>query len=305
MNRATAGPSVGIRVRTHAKVNLFLRVVGRRPDGYHEIESVFHGISLADDLHVRPSEGDDVEVEMHIENGSTVHAPEREENLAYLAARALTEKGVRASGVRIDIVKRIPIAAGLGGGSGNAAGVLTALNELWTAGLGDDDLNELGASVGSDVPYCLMGGTMLVTGRGDNLTPLPSPRDLHFVLGISDDPLFTRDVYERWDDLGISSDAGSASMTLALGGGEPGEVAQLLHNDLEPAAFSLRPELEELKKVISTAGALGAGLTGSGPTLFGIAQDEEHARDIASKIEDRFDHVEIARSSRRCVERLD
>jgi len=291
-------------MRTHAKVNLFLRVVGRRADGYHEIESVFHGISLADDLHVRPTDGDDVEVDMHIERGPTTRVPEREDNLAYLAARALVARGAPASGVRIDIVKRIPMAAGLGGGSGNAAGVLTALNELWTAGLGENDLNELGASVGSDVPYCLMGGTMLVTGRGDNLTPLPSPRDLHFVLGISNEPLFTRDVYERWDELAISSDAGSAAMALALGGGDPRDVAQLLHNDLEPAAFSLRPELEELKKVICTAGACGAGLTGSGPTLFGIASDEEHARDVAGKIEDRFDAVEIARSSRRCVERL-
>lgn len=305
MKTTSAGPSTGIRLRTHAKVNLFLRVVGRRPDGYHEIESIFHGISLADELNVLPSEGHEVNVDMRIGSGPRVQVPEREANLAFLAARALADRGITASGVDIEIVKNIPIGAGLGGGSGNAAGVLVALNELWGAGLGDDDLNALGASVGSDVPYCLMGGTILVTGRGDNLTPLPSPRDLHFVLGISDEPLFTKDVYERWDDLGISSEAGSAAMTLALGGGDPYEVAQLLHNDLEPAAFSLRPELEELKKVICSAGAVGAGLTGSGPTLFGIATDEAHARDVAAKIEDRFDHVEVAISTQRCVERSD
>ncbi|MBW3594363.1 MAG: 4-(cytidine 5'-diphospho)-2-C-methyl-D-erythritol kinase [Actinobacteria bacterium] len=305
MKITTAGSSLGIRIRTHAKVNLFLRVVGRRRDGYHEIESIFHGISLADDVDVRVVEGNEVEVEMHIARGPTSDAPQRETNLAYLAARALVDRGVTATGVHINIAKKIPIGAGLGGGSGNAAGVLVALNELWRAGLGDDDLNELGASVGSDVPYCLMGGTILVTGRGDKLTPLPSPRDLHFVLGISDQPLYTKDVYARWDELGAASDAGSAPITLALGGGDPREVAQLLHNDLEPAAFSLRPELEELKKVISSAGALGAGLTGSGPTLFGLASDAEHARDIAAKIEDRFDHVEIAHSTQHCVERSD
>jgi len=301
----TTDAGVAIRLRTHAKVNLFLRVVGRRPDGYHEIESIFHGISLADDLTVRPTQGDEVEVDMTIPRGSEHGAPQRESNLAYLAAAALGERGATRSGVSIDIVKNIPIGAGLGGGSGNAAGVLVALNELWGAGFGNDDLNLLGASVGSDVPYCLMGGTMLVTGRGDKLTPLPSPRDLQFVLGISDQPLLTRDVYAHWDELGASSGAGSASMTLALGGGDPHEVAQLLHNDLEPAAFSLRPELEELKKVISTAGALGAGLTGSGPTLFGIAADAAHARDIAAKIEDRFDRVEVAFSTSQCVERAD
>ena len=305
MKTTAKGASLGIRLRTHAKVNLFLRVVGRRPDGYHEIESIFHGISLADAVHVVPTEGHDVNVDMRIERGPEAQVPEREANLAFLAARALEGRGVTASGVDIEILKHIPIGAGLGGGSGNAAGVLVALNELWEAGLADDDLNTLGASVGSDVPYCLMGGTMLVTGRGDNLTPLPSPRDLHFVLGISKEPLFTKDVYARWDELGISSEAGSASMTLALGGGDPYEVAQLLHNDLEPAAFSLRPELEELKKVICTAGAHGAGLTGSGPTLFGVVDDEEDARDVAAKIEDRFDHVEIATSTHRCVERSD
>lgn len=305
MKSTVADPSLGIRVRTHAKLNLFLRVVGRRPDGYHEIESIFHGISLGDDLELRVADGDDVDVEMHVAQGPTGAVPERENNLAYLAARALADKGVTSTGVRIDIYKRIPIGAGLGGGSGNAAGVLVALNELWGAGIGNDDLNLLGASIGSDVPYCLVGGTVLVTGRGESLTSLPSPSDLHFVLGISNEPLFTKDVYERWDRLGAASDAGGAPMTLALGSGDPEEVGQLLHNDLEPAAFSLRPELEELKKVISSAGALGAGLTGSGPTLFGIASNADHARDIASKIEDRFDHVEVARSTARCVERLD
>ena len=305
MKSTTAGPAVSIRLRTHAKLNLFLRVVGRRPDGYHEIESIFHGISLADDIEVRQVDGAEIEVEMNVPRGLTVEQPKLEDNLAYLAARALVDGGVSSSGVFIRIDKRIPIGAGLGGGSGNAAGVLVALNELWDGGLIDDDLNSIGASVGSDVPYCLAGGTMLATARGEKLTSLPSPRDLHFVLGVSDVPLLTKDVYARWDELDTKSETGSAPMTLALGSGDPTEVGPLLHNDLEPAAFSLRPELEELKKVISSAGALGAGLTGSGPTLFGIARDSEHAGDIAAKIEDRFDHVEVVHSSQRCVELLD
>ena len=305
MKSAATDPSLGIRLRTHAKLNLFLRVVGRRPDGYHEIESIFHGISLADDLELRAVDGDDIKVEMHVAHGPTAAVPQREKNLAYLAASALRGRGTSELGVRIDINKRIPIGAGLGGGSGNAAGVLVALNELWRAEIANDDLQTVGASVGSDVPYCLVGGTVLVTGRGESLTSLASPSDLHFVLGISDEPLFTKDVYDRWDELGIASDSGSAPMTLALGAGDPREVGQLLHNDLEAAAFSLRPELEELKKVISSAGALGTGLTGSGPTLFGIASNAQQARDMAAKIEDRFDHVEIGHSTARCVERLD
>lgn len=304
MTSTTTGRSVGIRLRTHAKINLFLRVIGRRPDGYHEIESIFHGVSLSDRIHLRPTGGSDINVVMH-SDGPRSEEIELENNLAYLAARSLLERGVTGAGLHIEIDKRIPIAAGLGGGSGNAAGVLIALNELWGAGLGSEDLNAVAASVGSDVPYCLVGGTMLATARGEKLTSLPSPTDLHFVLGISEEPLFTRDVYERWDELGSGPGEGSASMTLALGTGDPREVGQLLHNDLEAAAFSLRPELEELKKVISSAGALGAAVTGSGPTLFGLASDAEHARDIAAKIEDRFDRVEVADTAQRCVELLD
>lgn len=305
MTSTTAGPSLRISLRTYAKLNLFLRVVGRRPDGYHEIESIFHGVSLADELGLQVIDGSDVEVEMQMPRGYKGGAPKLEENLAYLAARALIERGATAAGVRILITKSIPVGAGLGGGSGNAAGVLVALNELWGVGFGSEDLNSVGASVGSDVPYCLVGGTMLATARGEHLSSLPSPHDLHFVLGISDVPLFTKDVYERWDELGGESEAGSAPLALALGAGDPTEVGPLLHNDLEPAAFSLRPELEELKKVILGAGALGASLTGSGPTLFGIAADADHARDIAGKMEDRFARVEVVRSKQQCVERLD
>ena len=305
MKSTTAGSSVGIRVRTHAKLNLFLRVIGRRPDGYHEIESIFHGVSLADELDIRRTDGDGVEVVMHGGSGSRLEEIELEDNLAYLAARSLIERGVTATGLRIEIHKSIPVGGGLGGGSSNAAGVLVALNEMWGAGLGSEDLNAVGASVGSDVPYCLVGGTMLATARGEKLTSLPSPADLHVVLGISDTPLLTKDVYERWDHLGAEPGEGSSSMTLALGTGDPAEVGQLLHNDLEPAAFSLRPELEESRHAFTDAGALGAALTGSGPTLYGIARDAEHAAEIAAKVEKRFDRVEIAHTAQRCVERLD
>lgn len=305
MTSTTAGRSVGIRVRTHAKLNLFLRVIGRRPDGYHEIESIFHGVSLADEMYIRPTDDEGVRIEMHGASGPVSEEIDLESNLAYLAARSLIERGVKPTGLRIDIHKSIPIAGGLGGGSSNAAGVLVALNELWGAGLGSEDLNAVGASVGSDVPYCLVGGTMLATARGEKLTSLPSPAEVHFVLGITNTPLLTKDVYDRWDELGAEPGDGSASMTLALGAGDPREVGQLLYNDLEPAAFSLRPELQDSKDAISNAGALGAALTGSGPTLFGLAFDAEHAREIASRIEDRFDRVEIAHTAVRCVERLD
>lgn len=299
----SAVPGTRVRFRTHAKLNLFLRVLGRRPDGFHEIESVFHGIDLADEIAIEAQAASQIDVDMEIVDGPSVSIPTLEKNLAYAAASALAHKAV--TGVRIDIKKRIPIGAGLGGGSGNAAGVLVALNEMWRSGLGPDDLNEVAASVGSDVAYCITGGTMLATARGEKLSSLPSPAGMWFVLGVSFEPLMTGDVYERWDDVGSKSHVGVAPLTLALGSGDPAEVGSLLHNDLEAPAFAIRPELEEAKKTMAGAGALGTAMTGSGPTIYGLARDAEHAREIAARVEGRFDAVLVTSSASRCIEFLD
>jgi 4-diphosphocytidyl-2-C-methyl-D-erythritol kinase len=220
------------------------------------------------------------------------------------AAQHLLEQGARNEGVAIEIVKRIPIGAGLGGGSGNAAGVLVALNELWKTELNRDGLLDVAGRVGSDVPYCISGGTALATARGESLTPLPAPATLWFVLGISHDPLLTRDVYGVWEPDGAAEPVGSAEMTLALGGSDVAEVATLLYNDLERPAFKLRPELEGKKEALVEAGALGAAMSGSGPTLFGIASDEAHARAVAARVEDDFDKVVVTWSRAECIERL-
>lgn len=279
--------------------------MGRRPDGYHELESIFHGIGLADDLEVRPTSSGEVEVDMQLDDGLSGEIPAPKENLVAIAADRLVERGGHNVGIEIKITKRIPMGAGLGGGSGNAAGILVALNELWEMNLDMDDLNEVAGGIGSDVPYCLSGGTALATARGENLTPLPSPESMHFVLGISNEPLWTRDVYRAWDELALFEDVSSASMTLALGSGDAQEVALLLHNDLEPAAFSLRPGLAEKKDAMREAGALGAGMSGSGPTIFGIASDVSHAEAIAARIDDGFDRVLVVGSTSQCVERLE
>ena len=291
-----------MRVRTYAKLNLFLRVLGRRPDGYHEIESVFHGIDLADELNVRPTQDAEIHVEMRFDQDVVGHVPPVEENIAYTAAAALRRHTGGREGAVISIVKRIPAGAGLGGGSANAAGVLRALNDAWGTGVSTDRRIELAASVGSDVPYCLSGGTALVTGRGEILTPLPATPTLHFILGMSSEPLSTRDVYERFDDVGVGAEVHSAPMTLALGGGSLREVGSLLHNDLETAAFSLRPALADGKERLIEAGALAAGMTGSGPTLFGIVEDEEHGRRVAASLDRSFERIVPARSHAICVE---
>ena len=294
-----------IRMRTHAKVNLFLRVLGVRPDGYHEVETILHGIKLSDEILVETTDSGRLDLDMRFADGLPGELPKPEDNVVSLVARLLVERGALNEGLRVRMTKSIPIGAGLGGGSGNAAGALVALNELWEAGIGPDELLVLAGAVGADVPFCISGGTALATGRGDEVTPLPAPEDLWFVLGMSNEPLYTRDVYERWAPAEDSVAASSAPMTLALGGGDTAEIASLLHNDLEPAVFELRPELEEKKSALVEAGALGALVTGSGPTVFGITGSAEEAHHLAARVGDHFDRVLVVESQPACIERFD
>ncbi len=293
-----------MRLRTNAKLNLFLRVAGRRSDGYHELESIFHGVGLGDDIEIEPTSTGEVHVEMTLSDELRGEIPPSAENLASRAAEQLVALGAVNKGLSIRIHKRIPLAAGLGGGSGNAAGIIIALNELWRMDLDEAAVLKAAATVGSDVPYCLSGGTALAMKRGEQLTPLPVPTEMFFVLGISFEPLFTKEVYDRFDTVGSEKEAGSAPMTFALGSGDLDEIASLLHNDLEPAAFSLRPGLESKKEALLRTGAVGASMTGSGPTMFGLATDIGHARSVADDVADEFDLVTVVSSAARCVERL-
>jgi 4-diphosphocytidyl-2-C-methyl-D-erythritol kinase len=294
-----------MRIRTNAKVNLFLHVMGLRRDGYHELETVLHGVKLADDIAITPLDEPVVRVDMRLDRDVHGDVPAEEQNIAYLAARGLAASGETERGARIDILKRIPIAAGLGGGSGNAAGILVILNEMWGLDLDRRQLLELAGTIGSDVPYCIGGGTALAKARGEKLTRIPGPDEMWFVLGVSDRQLNTADVYATWDESPAPTDVGSAPMTMALGGGDAAEIASLLHNDLEPIAFKLRPELADKKEALSRAGSLGTSLSGSGPTLFGVAADENHAATIAAGVQDVFDRVVVVRSQPECIERLD
>ncbi len=292
-------------MRTYAKVNLFLRVQGSRPDGYHEIETILHGIGLADDIEVVATSTGEVEIEMALADHLRGEMPRQEENVIWRAAEVLFQRGARNEGVLVRINKRIPIGAGLGGGSGNAAGALVAFNELWGVGLDNDALLRSAGALGADVPYCIAGGTALATARGDELTPLPAPDSLWFVLGISYEPLYTRDIYELWEALGAGPEVKSAPMTLALGGGDPSEIASLLHNDLESVVVRLRPELLSKKEAMMRAGALGCCISGSGPTVFAIARDEAHATQIADAVTADFDQVLVSSSSSVCIERVE
>ena len=296
---------LSIRMRTNAKINLFLRVLGARNDGYHEIETILHGINLYDDIEVDVTSEGSTQVDMKFADGLHGELPGEKDNVVSHVIDLLIRRGALNEGLKISLTKRIPIGAGLGGGSGNAAGVLVALNELWKLDIEPDELNVLAGEIGSDVPYCVGGGTALATSRGEELTPLPAPDDMNFVLGISHEPLFTRDVYTRWKATEQGPIVGSAPMTLALGGQDVAEIAPLVYNELEPTVFELRPELEAKKQAFLDAGALGASVTGSGPTIFALARDEAHAREVAGAVDGLFDRTLVVRSQSECIERLD
>ncbi|MFN2489718.1 MAG: 4-(cytidine 5'-diphospho)-2-C-methyl-D-erythritol kinase [Actinomycetota bacterium] len=294
-----------IHVRTNAKINLFLRVVGARPDGLHEIETVFHCVGLADELEVSANEEGGFSLEVVVDARTGDHLPSPEENLVARAAEALAWRARVRTEAAIRLVKRIPVGAGLAGGSGNAAGALHALNELWGADLDAAALAEVGAGLGSDVPFCLAGGTVLAGGRGDELTPLPPPATLWFVLGMSLRPLPTRDVYRAFDELGSAATEEAARLVAALARGDVAAIAAALHNDLEAPAIALRPGLAADKAALLDSGALGACVAGSGPTLFGLVPDEGAGVMLARSVEDRFDRVEVVSSRALCVERAD
>lgn len=291
-----------VRLTTGAKINLFLRVLGRRADGFHELESIFHTLDLVDHLEISPLPGGKLEVDIDSDRLAGEELPSFEDNIVTAAARRLQELAPGRPGAAIRIHKRIPVAGGMGGGSSNAAGALLALDRLWGLDLDRTTLLEVGAELGSDVPYCLDAeGTALVGGRGESVTRLPGPpAPLSFVLGISDEPLLTAEVYAAVTD--PSPDGPSAApVTLALGQGDLGELAQLLHNDLETPALALRPRLQDDKEALLAAGCLGAVVTGSGPTVAGLARDAGHANDIAERVRARFDRVVVAASARSCV----
>lgn len=284
----------GLRLRTNAKINLYLGVLGRRRDGYHELETIYHGISLADELTLQPSPAD-ITVEMRGE--AIVGEIPAHENLVFTAAGALRELAGVKSGAHIEVCKRIPIGAGLGGGSADAAGSLVGLRSLWEIAIGDDELLALAAELGSDVSFCIRGGTAAATGRGEHLTPLPAPATLWFVLGISTLPLATAEVYELWTPDTSTGAAGRAPMARALESGDVGEVAARLHNDLERCACKLRPELAGKKAALLDAGARGCLVSGSGPTVFGICGSAADARRVAARARSSFDRIEIVSSA--------
>jgi 4-diphosphocytidyl-2-C-methyl-D-erythritol kinase len=278
----------GITVRVPAKLNLQLAVGPPRADGYHDLVTVFHAVSLFDLVTVEPAARDGVTVT----GEGADRVPAGQDNLALRAIAALRaavpDRG--AGAVHVTIAKRIPVAAGLAGGSADAAAALVACNELWAAGLTHQRLGGIAAAVGSDVAFALLGGTAVGRGRGEQLTPALAPAtQYHWVLAFADGQLATPAVYAALDRLRESRPAGraeaepdlDAGLMSALRSGHAVQVGQRLSNDLQAAAVSLFPALRKTLNAGLELGALGALVAGSGPTCFFLAANAERALELA------------------------
>jgi 4-diphosphocytidyl-2-C-methyl-D-erythritol kinase len=272
-----------LTIEARAKINLALDVLHKRDDGYHEVQMVMQTIALADRISL--SEADqDISVSTNIAGLDCGPS-----NLAFRAAALLRDKYNVDRGVNIILDKKIPMAAGLAGGSADAAAVLKGLNELWNLGINIDELKILGATLGSDVPFCLTGGTMLATGRGECLDKLPSLPHCWVVLAKPPISLSTAWVYGRYKPGNVSFHPDIKGMLDCLAKQNLQGVAARLGNVLESVSAAAYPVIAELKKWMQEYGAMASLMSGSGPTVFALAAQEGTARRIASAMENWAD----------------
>ncbi len=273
-----------ITVRAPAKVNLHLAVGGVRPDGYHELVTVFQALSLGDE--VAMARADTLSLRVSGEGAGVVPTDRR--NLVWKAAQLLARKAQRPAGAEITLSKGIPVAGGMAGGSADAAATLLGLSALWGLELSRDELMMLAAQLGSDVPFALHGATALGTGRGEQLLTVLSRNTFHWALALASKGLATPAVYSELDRLRAGGDpprAGSVQPLMhALAAGDPLALAPLLANDLQAPALSLRPELRRTLRAGTAAGALAGIVSGSGPTCAFLCADADAAVRVSAEL---------------------
>jgi 4-diphosphocytidyl-2-C-methyl-D-erythritol kinase len=275
-------PIERVTVRAPAKINLHLSVGRLRSDGFHELTTVFQAIGLYDEVDAVRAEA--LSVTVTGEGADAV--PLDATNLAARAVDLLAAETGRKSEVALTIRKGIPVAGGCAGGSADAAAALVACDALWGTDMSRDHLSVLGARLGSDVPFALHGGTALGTGRGERLTPVLGHGSYSWVLALAEGGLSTPDVYAELDrqrDSGPVGVVGDASAVLtALRGGDPVALGRALANDLQPPAVALCPPLQQVLRTGTDLGALGAMVSGSGPTVAFLARNDDHAAALAA-----------------------
>ncbi|TSB45067.1 4-(cytidine 5'-diphospho)-2-C-methyl-D-erythritol kinase [Alkalicoccobacillus porphyridii] len=285
-------------VKAPAKINLSLDVLGKREDGYHEVEMIMTTVDLADRIDLTELPHPQITVEV-----SEGYVPSDHRNLAWQAGHLLqTRFGVK-KGAHIYITKRIPVAAGLAGGSSDAAATLRGLNELWGLDLSLDELAKLGSEIGSDVPFCVYGGTAIATGRGEIIEHIDAPPPFWVILAKPPTGVSTADIY-RGLQLDAVTHPDTPKMVEAIRAQDFKQICSQLHNVLESVTLGLYPEVANIKNQMQKFGADGVLMSGSGPTVFGLIEKESRVNQIYNGLrgfcEDVF-AVRVIRSANTCL----
>lgn len=262
-----------IKLKAMAKINLALDVVRRREDGYHEVRMIMQTVNLFDELTFIKVRDSGIRISANLDD-----IPVNEDNLIYKAAKLLMDEFDVSEGIEISLVKRIPVAAGMAGGSTDAASTLVAVNELFELGLSRRQLMERAVKIGADVPYCIMGGTVLSEGIGEVLTPIAPAPKCRLLIAKPPISVSTKFVYQNLKLDESIKHPDIDRMIEAVNGGDIKEVSQLLGNILESVTTVHYPVIEEIKDFMKDHGALGALMSGSGPTVFGVFDDEISAK---------------------------
>ena len=275
-----------------AKINLTLDVLGKRADGYHDLQSVMQTVSIRDDVEIDIGTGEEWTLACSADG-----IPTDRTNLAWKAAKVFCEALKKdPDGLEIRITKRIPSGAGLGGGSADAAAVLRALNRYYEEPLSVMALAELGAEIGSDVPFCVLCGTAMVEGRGERLRKLPDMPECVFVVCKPDFSVSTPELYQKIDTVAIADRPNNQAMESALLAGDLGKVAENVCNVFDPVVTSEHLELNYIKSIFHSYGALAQQMTGSGSAVFAIMDSFEYAAVACNMLKDNYPQVFIAKA---------
>ena len=271
-----------MELKALGKINLGLDVLGRRENGYHDVRMVMQTVYLYDRVLLEKTEGDEIQIRSNL-----AYLPNNENNIAYKAAAILKEEFHIKGGIRITLEKHIPVAAGMAGGSADAAAVLFGVNKMFGLGLSMTELEERGVKLGADVPYCLMRGTVLAEGIGEKLTPLLACPKCFVLLAKPPISVSTKMVYEKLDALEITEHPDIDGILNGLARKNIHKVAECMGNVLEQVTIPVYPVIEQIKNVMKEGGAMNAMMSGSGPTVFGLFEDRQSARRAAQKIKEQ------------------
>ena len=271
-----------IELKALAKINLGLDVLGKRENGYHDVRMIMQSIYLYDEVKIEKKDTPEIEVVSNLN-----FLPTGEDNIAYKAARLLQEEFKISDGVKITLKKHIPVAAGLAGGSSNAAAVLFGMNRMFRLGLSQKSLMERGVKLGADVPYCIMRGTVLAEGIGEELHKLPAMPKCTVLIAKPPVSVSTKTVYEALDSKEITEHPDIDGIIEGLERQDLKKIAGCMGNVLEDVTIPMHPVIDEIKQVMKDCGALGAMMSGSGPTVFGLFESRAGARDAQRCIREK------------------